>query len=348
VLLLAGAGCRQPAMSFLAAPEPAIVWPPAPDEPRVRYVGSLTGSEDLGIRKSLGEVWDELIFGPKPPSRLVSPQAVAVDAAGNRVAVADVNGKCVHVFDLAARAYAPLVAVGTPGGSTRAPTSRPDGAGAGGDLLESPVAVCWAGDTLWAADSRLHGLAVFGPRGASRWVGLDRLKRPAGMAYCPSNQLCYVCDAGADRVLAFDAAGQVVLEFGSRGSGPGQFNCPSHIACGPDGSLVIADSFNGRLQRCGVDGAPIGQIGRKGDAAGDLALPKGVAVHPGGSIWVVDANFENVQAFTPEGQLLMALGREGHGPGEFWLPAGLCIDSQKRMWVADTHNQRVQVFAILQ
>lgn len=377
-LLAVVAGCGGKTMTFLTAPEPPIVWPKPPDQPRVRYVGELKGSEDIGEQKSFGEVFDEVIYGPKPPARLVSPQAVAVNAAGDKVAVADVNGKCVHVFDLEAHKYTALVQVGFggEGGSGNGTDERParrrgadaaakgtvaDGAAGGGaaasrpdderrfatHTLESPIAVCWAGDRLWVADSRQHALALFEPSGAGRWIGRDKLVRPAGMAYSPSNQLCYVSDAGTHRILAFDKTGELLVEFGSRGGAPGQFNCPSHMACGPDGSLVVADSLNFRVQRLGGDGSPIASFGRKGDAAGDLALPKGVAVDASGVIWVVDAQFENVQAFTPEGGLLMSFGREGHGPGEFWLPAGICIDGRGRMWVADRENARVQVFALL-
>jgi DNA-binding beta-propeller fold protein YncE len=353
ITLLLAAGCSPKAMTFLQAPEPPIVWPLPPDAPRVRYVGELTGAADIGQAKSFGEVWDEILYGPTPPARLVTPHAVAVDAAGEKVAVADVNGKCVHVFDLAARRYNMLVQVGAPAGEQAASASRPAASAPADELrfdrtmLESPVAVCWAGDRLWVADSRQGAVAIFEPGGAGRWIALDRLKRPAGLAYCPANQLCYVSDAATHRLMAFDARGELLVEFGSRGGGPGQFNGPTHVACGPDGTLVVSDSLNFRVQTLGLDGSPVCAFGRKGDAAGDLALPKGVALDAAGRIWVVDAQFENVQAFTPEGRLLMSFGTEGHNPGEFWLPAGLCIDAKSRMWVADRENGRVQVFALL-
>lgn len=351
-LVITAAGCSQPKRDFLAPPEPAVVWPKSPDQPRVRYLGDLTGSEDIGVKKSFRDAWGEFLYGPRPPMTMATPQAVAVDDTGTKVAVADVSEKCVHLFDLQAKTYKRLIEVGASSGQGAAerPKSeqeKPDRNSPAINSFECPVAVCWAGDTLWVADARLHALAIFRPDGSSRWTGGEKLKRPAGIAYCPANQLCYVCDAGAHRVLAFDANGTVVSEFGSHGTGPGQFNVPSHLACGGD-VLVIADSLNFRVQRLSLDGSPIVQFGQKGDAAGEMALPKGVAVGPDGAIWVVDAHFENVQAFTPQGELLMSFGQEGHGPGEFWLPAGICIDGQNRMWIADTYNRRVQVFALIQ
>lgn len=315
---------------MLRAPEQAIVWPKPPDAPRVRYIGALTSSEDLHPAKSFGEVLDELISGPIPPSPLVKPHAVAVHSGGERVAVADTDAACVHVFDLAARHY-----------------TRIESSGSSSQRLECPTGVGWDGDTLWIADARLHTAIMIAPNGAGRLVGIDALKRPAGLVCCPADGLTYISDAGSHAVLAFNRQGEFVRQFGTQGGEPGQFNFPAQIACGSDGTLVVADAMNFRVQRLRPDGTPINAFGQKGDATGDFGLPKGVAVDAHGNIWVVDANFENVQAFSPEGQLLMVLGSEGHDPGEFWLPAGAFIDARQRMWIADTYNRRVQVFELL-
>ncbi|MDM8008773.1 MAG: hypothetical protein QUV05_21760 [Phycisphaerae bacterium] len=328
-LLSAAAGCSQVPVSPLTPPVPPVVWPKPPDTPRVQYLGCLVGSQSLHPKKSLSQTWDELLHGPKPPEVFVTPHAVAVHPDGRRVAVADTNGACVHLFDLQENRYERLTTVGQS-------ESR----------LQCPVGAAWVGSTIWVADAKARAVAVMeGP--ASGWIGNDVLEHPAGIAFCPENGLCYVSDSAAHAIVAFDKQGTCVLRFGTRGSGPGQFNGPSHIACGPGPTLAVADSLNFRLQRLGPDGAFVGQIGRKGDAAGDLSLPKGVAFDPQGNIWVVDAHFENLQAFSPDGQLLLSFGQEGQGVGAFSLPAGLAIDAQGRIWVADTYNRRVQVFEIL-
>ena len=45
--LVALAGCGQPAVDVLTPPEPPIVWPKPPDQQRVRFLGQLTGGDDL-------------------------------------------------------------------------------------------------------------------------------------------------------------------------------------------------------------------------------------------------------------------------------------------------------------
>lgn len=46
----------------------------------------------------------------------------------------------------------------------------------------------------------------------------------------------------------FSSEGEFVHSFGSFGSGEGQFNLPTDIAIAQDGSLIVADEFNHRVQ----------------------------------------------------------------------------------------------------
>ncbi|GJM26598.1 MAG: hypothetical protein DHS20C16_30130 [Phycisphaerae bacterium] len=320
--------CSQQTLDPLAGSVTGAAWPKRPAQSRVRYIGVLTGADDFGHDASKSFL-SELIHGPTPPIKMVTPIGVCVSANGSKVAVADVNDHCVHVFDLAAKKHRRLDRWSESG------------------KLESPVAVAWVGDDLWVADSKLGAIAIIKLAGGGRVVGKELLKRPASLAYCASNQLCYVVDSAAHKVVAFDRGGRVTREFGSQGAGKGQFNYPSHIAVDSGDTLAVADSLNFRVQKFSLDGTPQGVFGRKGDAAGDLALPKGVAFDAAGNIWVADAHFENMQAFNKQGELLMAFGQEGKNVGEFWLPAGVFIDQMQRLWVADSYNRRVQVFQLL-
>lgn len=329
VCLALTAGCSTQRVELLVPPDPPMHWPAPPAVSRLRYLGQLTGSVDTDIRSGSAKFWQELLHGPTPPSMMVTPHAVAVDPQGRRVAVADTNRRCVHLFDVVKPSY-----------------QRLELADRSGKRFECPTGVTWVGQDLWVADSQLQAVAASVDIGGGRLIGRDVLKRPAGIAYCPTNQLCYVADVEAHTIYAFDTAGTLVFQFGGHGTGPGQFNRPTHLACDRD-SLLIADSMNFRVQRVALDGTPLNALGKQGDASGDLSLPKGVAIDAAGNRWVVDAHFENVQAFDDQGRFLMAFGREGQAPGEFWLPAGACIDVKGRLWVADAYNRRVQVFELL-
>jgi DNA-binding beta-propeller fold protein YncE len=330
-LVLAGStACRRPEADWLSPPEPPIVWPDAPDQPRVRFMGELHSSDQIGVVRTLAEQWNALLYGPEPPMHFVTPYAVAIDESCARVAVADPDATCVWVIDLKRRTWTPRRELG----ADREP-------------IAGPVAVAWAGEELYVADAKRGAVAVLDSAKSGRWMGREELNRPSGLAYCPANRRCYVADAGLHEVLALDPGGEIVQRFGSRGAGPGEFNFPTQVAFDGRNTLAVADSLNFRVQLFDLEGACVGGFGRKGDAAGDLALPKGLAFDREGHLWVVDAQFENVQAFKPDGTLLLAVGREGAQAGEFSLPAGAAVDGQDRLWVADTHNRRIQVFELL-
>jgi sugar lactone lactonase YvrE len=338
---LQSSGCARPTGAFFTHAEGRIVWPPPPEQPRVEYLGEFAGAIKASGNRTFANAWNEFLYGPENPPSLVTPHAVAMNADGTRLAVADPNALCVHILDFDRQTY-----------------HRIADSPAANVLLACPIGVVWAGEELYIVDSELHAvLRVAGvdwkaDRSESgtasvSLIAQDTLHRPAGIAYNAANDRLYVTDSGLHSVLVFDRSGLLVKSFGERGGGEGQFNFPSQIACSPDGAVLVADSMNFRVQRFSAEGEFLSVFGKKGDATGDFALPKSVAVDAQGSIWVVDAQFENVQAFTADGRLLMVIGGEGHGPGEFWLPAGVTIDAWQRMWVADSYNRRVQGFQLL-
>jgi sugar lactone lactonase YvrE len=334
-------GCAKPRGEFFAAPTERVVWPNAPERPRVEYLGQFSGAIRAVSTATMGASMRKLLFGDEEPlPHLVTPHAVAVDPASRRLAIADSNARCVHLLDLEAKSYEAI----------RVLDANPP-------VLRCPVGVAWLGDVLFVADAEekaIAAIAAGAPRGAGNastrkadWFGHGELVRPGGLAANAETGRVYVCDAGGHSVVVLDVEGRLLFRFGVRGAGPGQLNFPTNLSATPEGDLLVSDTLNFRIQRFTSEGEFMSSFGRKGDAAGDFALPKGLSVDADGNIWVVDSQFENVQGFDPTGILLLAFGEEGQGPGQFWLPAGAAIDSKNRLWVADTYNRRVQAFQLL-
>jgi sugar lactone lactonase YvrE len=291
-------------------------------------MGSIVSSDDLRPGRSAGQGFFDAIFGRKPAQGMVSPIAVAV-GPGGRVFVADPGVRGVHVFDLETRAYE----IWRPPAEV-SPFTQPVGLAAleGGGLLVS--------------DSADAALFVFDEAGGFvGTVGDGLLQRPVGVAVDETGGRVFVADAAAHLVVVLALDGEEITRFGGRGTGPGEFNFPTHLALGADGSVFVADTLNFRVQAFAPDLSPRLSIGSKGDLPGYFAQPKGIAVDAAGRVFVVDAHFEAVQIFDSGGALLMAFGREGSGPGEFWLPAGVNIDKRGWIWIADSYNRRVQAFA---
>src|ERR1051326_3480827 len=90
-----------------------------------------------------------------------------------------------------------------------------------------------------------------------------------------------------------------VATFGSYGTGDGQFNWPTGVAVGTDGSIVVADSANHRIQVVNAAGKFLFTFGSKspswGPTNGPFASPFGVAAGPNGTIVVADSANNAVQ-----------------------------------------------------
>ncbi len=332
VLSFVGAGCARPAGVIFPPDDRAPVWPPPPDEPRIRWLGQLATDADLKPARSGWQAFADAIGGPARINSVSTPAGVAV-SRDQRVFVTDPTLRCVHVFDLNARTYGAILDV--------------DGA-----PLAVPADVAVDGPRIFISDSARRAIFEFDAGGRFvRTIGRDVLQRPIGVAAAAiekqSGTRLYVVDAVLHACIVFDAAGGELFRFGRRGAGPGEFNVPTDVAVHRDIGVLVADTLNFRVQRFSHDGEFVGEFGARGDGAGDFAMPKGIAVDGAGRVYVADAQFENIQVFSSEGRLLLAIGHEGRGPGEFWLPNQLDIDDNQRLWAADAYNRRVQVFQIL-
>ena len=330
LLLVAMTGCGPQRFDPFESPQAALVWPAPPEQPRITYLGAVTGEADMERSRSWLEGVGELLFGKEPLGVLVSPYAVAVDSRG-LMFVADSAGAAIHTFDLRTRDYRQFSSL------------------LGDQKLQRPVGLAVADTRLYVIDSVLRQVCVFRKDGGFIGVfGRERLERPAGIAYRPSDGSLYVADAARHVIQVFDREGNFLHSMGSRGVGPGQFNFPTHLCVDLSGRLYVSDTLNYRVQVFAPDGQFLRLFGRQGDRPGNFAYPCGVAVDGFGNVYVSDRQFENVQVFGPGGQILMAFGQEGNDPGEFWLPAGVFVDSRNRIYVADCYNKRVQVFSLLE
>ncbi len=295
----------------------------APPLPARRAQSAITQPKDVGIRPSAFRRLINWITGDTKGNELLyKPFGVALDERGN-LCLTDTGVNAVGYLDFAAKRWTHWTGIG----------------GAG---FLSPVAIAKRNGTFFVADSGQGAVIVFDEKGKLKFrIGGD-LKRPAGLAL--GGDRLFVADSELHCVEVFDLKGKPLFRFGRRGSGPGEFDFPTHLATDNAGHLFVTDSLNGRVEVFDWEGHYQSEIGGAGDSAGHFSRPKGVAADSFGHVYVVDANFDNIQIFDLSGRLLLNLGGAGSDLGQFWLPNGIAISSDNRIFVSDCYNQRVQVF----
>ena len=71
---------------------------------------------------------------------------------------------------------------------------------------------------------------------------------PSGVEYDAVNNRLVVADTGRDRILFYSLTGTRLAEFGSYGTGNGQFASPRDVAVDDAGNIYVADAENNRIQ----------------------------------------------------------------------------------------------------
>ncbi len=332
-ILLMAAACAAPEVRDIntlpAEQDSGPVWPQPPQTPRIKFVGTVSGPADVGIKKSwFRKTMDNILGKKETVGIMLRPYGVFADA--DRIYVTDPGISLLHVIDLTKKQYFQIKK-------------------AGEEMLISPIGVAvdeYA--NIYLTDSALKKVFVFDKKGKFlREIGSPELfLRPTGVAV--NEDRIYAIDTLGHKILVFSKKnGKLLFRFGKRGTGKAEFNYPTNIFIGKDGFIYITDSLNFRVQIFDRDGNFITAFGKQGDGSGDFSQPKGIAVDSEGHIYVADAHFDNVQIFDRDGNLLLSFGDTGRGKGEMVLPAGVFIDSRDRIYVADSYNNRVQIFQYL-
>lgn len=303
------------------------VWPAAPEQARIQFIGEFSDIRDLGIAPSFWERVMNLTAGAVD-HRMVRPMSVATTTDSRVLFVADPDGQCVHRYDLNKRRYRCLSLVDK-------------------DEEIYPIGLAVIDDNwlvvtdsqrgrIYKAGLNDNALEVF-------YVGKD-LVQPTGIFWDSSSGRLFVTDTGQQCILEFDRSGNFKRQIGGHGAGPGKFNFPTYIWVDAQRELLVTDSLNFRVQRFDVDGEFVSQFGGIGDRPGDFSRPKGVAADQFGHIYSIDALMHSLQIFNRNGELLLAIGGQGRAAGEFWLPNGIFVTPDNTIFVADSYNRRVQVF----
>jgi hypothetical protein len=194
LLLLAGCSGGKQAREMSEAAK-AMVWPAAPEEPRIGYVQAITRPDDLGIKRSSLSRFARWVTGSgKGSEMLVKPFGIAVDDKDN-LCLTDTGANTVCYFDRANKKW-----------------HRWDHLGK--LRFISPVAIAKLNDVFYVADSGRGSVVAFNEGGKLLFEITNKLERPSGIAIV-AGQL-FVTDSRRHCVARYDLLGHYVSEFGRR------------------------------------------------------------------------------------------------------------------------------------
>lgn len=224
--------------------------------------------------------------------------------------------------------------------------------------FDDPTGIAVAGNEVLVADSRNGRIQVFDLTGNFRRA-FGRPGKAPGELGRPMNltvhkDRLYVAEYFNDRIQVFGLDGSSRQIIGTSGKGEGQLDAPGGVAVKNDGSIIVTDFYNQRVQHLTAEGRFIKQWGKTreiGVSAGEFNYPTDVAVARDGMIFVADGYGDRVQAFSADDAFShkwggpFAMNIFGPFSGWFAVVTGIAVGPDGNVFVADFYNHRVQKFA---
>ena len=216
-----------------------------------------------------------------------------------------------------------------------------------------------AGGSAGADDGVTYGLLD----GATKGRRNGQFNQVRSLAIAPNGDF-YVIDTANLRVQRFDKTGKYLSQFGTIGTGDGQFASTENAGIGPvgiavdkQGNVYVTDTWNHRVEKFDANGKFLTKWGYACDIGTSACInagfygPRGIALDSKGNVYVTDTGNKRVQVFDGNGTFLRAFGHLGSGQPDqkgdaaFDEPIGIAVDQRTdTVYVADTHNKRVQKF----
>jgi len=157
----------------------------------------------------------------------------------------------------------------------------------GKGLFENPHSIRMDADgNIWTVDSRSSVVLKFTPQGKQLLrfeigeipEGRGGARGAADIAFAPGDRIFIADGYGNARILEYDGQGRRIRQWGSEGTGPGQFHLPHGITFA-DGKIYVADRQNGRIQWFTPEGKYLGEWNHLGKTFS-------ITTAPNGSLWI--------------------------------------------------------------
>ena len=162
--------------------------------------------------------------------------------------------------------------------------------------------------------------------------------QPTDVTWGPDGSIFVADGYGNSRVAKFNKDGNLVKQWGERGTATGEFNTPHSIVIDQKNNLYVADRANGRIQVFDTDGN-FKQEWRVGGP------PWSICITPGARQIMYIGSVGRVFKVDLDGKVLGSMGHFGRVPGTFdWVHGIACPDehtvyaAQELSWRLDKIN----------
>ena len=205
-------------------------------------------------------------------------------------------------------------------------------------------------DNVWLVDRDYHTATEYTPDGkpllelgekhvpSPTFYGMP-FNMPSALAIAPNGDVFVSDGYGGHRVHKFSPEGELILSWGERGSGPGQFALLHDVWVDSRSRVLVCDRENDRIQLFDGEGNFL-------EEWTDVVMPGDIWIEDD-VVYVVEQRPGNgVSIWTLDGELITRWrGDEGPGKGTISAGHGICVDSHGSIYVTEIGDaQRVQKY----
>jgi sugar lactone lactonase YvrE len=239
----------------------------------------------------------------------------------------------------------------------------------GGGLFAFPhgIAVDKEGN-VWVTDGaggggRGHTVVKFSPDGkvlmtlgTQGVTGTDatHFYNPSAVLVAPNGDI-FVGDGHGgmsnNRIVKFDKTGKFLMQWGEKGSGPGQFDTPHTLAMDSQGRLFVGNRNNNRIDLFTQDGKFI-------ESWPQFSRPSGVYIDANDTIYVADSESESVSKNHDGWKRGLRIGSAKDGSVKYFIPdpidvsdttstaEGIAADKNGVVYGAEVYGRRLMRYTM--
>lgn len=246
-----------------------------------------------------------------------------------------------------------------------------EGTGNGQFLFNEHVSVD-SFDNIYVTDTNGNKIELFNSSGEfiERFLSINS---PRGIAFLNDNKVV-ISKSSQNLISVLDENNNTLNEWGSQGSGNGQFFFFRQIASDSNDNIYVVDHNNHRVQKFDVEGNFLTKWGQNGANEGEFNFPWGIAVSDESvlvsnenmvQIFDLNGNFISKKIFNEvqtiydltvkNGKLYMACGNvilksdldfeiiQKIKQNEFILATGVAVNSEENLIVSDTSLRTITI-----
>jgi len=170
------------------------------------------------------------------------------------------------------------------------------------------------------------------------------------MAFLPNGDFLVGDGYQNGRIMRFNAEGEFISQFGSVGSGPGQFDLIHGVAVDRDRRIYVVDRNNSRIQ-------VFTEAGEYIEEWPDIFYPSGIYIDENDGVWVISGALNRILKYDTNGVLQYYFGAYGGAspagaqglPGSAWpgalaRPHQMTVDQQGNVYLASYAGPWVNKF----